>query len=173
MTNEEAKAILAKLKVMFPNWYSWFLTVDTKAETAKAWQRAIESQDLVDCEEVLRNWETGKAKCPETYERDRVVFLLVEAARVIRNGKYIKEQARSQIATYSEQRQQVEQRRRAYRPIRVKGLGEAGRKFQLAVDAIQTPKSQWTKAEIESYRIKCDEIVFEFIEETKNENLYG
>lgn len=162
MTTEEAKSVLTQLKVAFPAWYAWFLTLDTKKETAKGWERSLESQELADCLAVLDSWQTGKTSCPETYERDRLVYILVEQARAIRNARYAKDQAKSQIASFTQEKAEAEKRRSSYKPLKVNGLGAAGVKFAHAVDEIGKPKSQWTKEDLAQYRAKVAEIVADF-----------
>lgn len=159
MSPEEAKQILHRLKVLFPAWYAWFLALDTRTATAAAWTGALESQDVRDCDEVLTSWTTGKTSCPETYERDRVVYILVEAARTLRNARYTREQAKTQVDSYNA----VKQQRRAYDAIQVRGMAEAGRRFAELVAEVSKPLSQWGEDDLQTYREKCDLVVQDFV----------
>lgn len=159
MSPDDAKQILQRLKILFPAWYAWFISLDTRKATAAAWTGALESQEVRDCDEVLTAWVTGKTKCPETYERDRVVYLLVEAARTLRNARTTKEAAKIQVDSYDA----VKQQRRAYNAIQVRGMAEAGRRFAELVAEVNKPLSQWGDDDLAAYRERCDVVVQDFM----------
>lgn len=162
MDNTNAIDVLERIRIMFPEWSRWSATLTSPAETMNAWVLSIQSQEYDDTMEVLDSWQTGKAKCPETYERDRLVYLLVEQARAIRNARFTKEQAKSQIASFTQEKAEAEKRRASYKPIKINGLGAAGVKFAHAADSIGKPKSQWTADDLKRYRALAAEIVADF-----------
>ena len=165
MTESEARIILDRIGVLFPDWQAWTGKLQSNA-TVVGWLSALMSVDIQHVRTVLADWQFGRRKCPETYERERLVYLAVEAARQIQAKAAEKEIHRDELRTYHAHAAEAEQRRKNYQPVRVAGLGQAGIDFARVVEEIcgetGRPRSQWTTSDKQVYERRCKEILKRF-----------
>ena len=166
MNKTEVYEVMKSLRVMFPEWNAWVNGLETKQRTLGVYADALESQDKHHVESIIQDWQSGKRKCPEAYERERLIYILVAAARDLRNSEYAKDEARSAVRSYHQEAAEAAKRRSEYNPIRVRGLGWASAAFASAVDAIVKltgrPKSQWTDEDRAEYDRRADAILKEY-----------
>lgn len=158
MNKTEVTEIMAQLKAMFPDWQKWVNELPTKNESLRTWYASLETQDKPHVESVIRDWQSGKRKCPETYERERLIFILVAAARELRNADSAKEMARNAVKSYHQEAAEAAARRASYKPAMDRNMGNAMRQINQAADAIGKPKSQWTDEDFATYFSQVDKI---------------
>ena len=165
MTEAEAHRILERLGVIFPDWQAWTGKLQNQA-TLVGWISALMTVDAKHVQSVLADWQFGRRKCPETYERERLVYMAVEIARQIQAKEAEKELHRDELRTYHEHAAEAERRRKTYKPVRVAGLGQAGIDFSRAVEEVCSetgrPRSQWTAEDRQVYDRKAKEILRRF-----------
>lgn len=165
MTEAEARIILDRIGVLFPDWQAWTSKLTTNA-TVVGWMAALMTVEIEHVRTVLSDWQFGRRKCPETYERERLVYMAVEIARQIQAKEAEKELHRDELRTYHEHAAEAERRRKAYKPVRVAGLGQAGIDFSRAVEEVCSetgrPRSQWTAEDRQVYDRKAKEILRRF-----------
>lgn len=162
MNKTEACEVLDSLRVMFPDWFAWLSGLPTKAETLRLYTTSIETQEHGHVQRILSDWQTGKQKMPEGYQRERLVFILVAAARELRSQDTRRETAQANLKTWHQEAAEAERRRANYKPAIDRPMGNAMRRIKLAADAITTPKSQWTDEEKIAYFRQVDEICQEY-----------
>lgn len=154
MTEAEARIILDRIGVLFPDWQAWTSKLTTNA-TVVGWMAALMTVEIEHVRTVLADWQFGRRKCPETYERERLVYMAVETARQIQAKEAEKEIHRDELRTYHEHAAEAERRRKEYKPLRIRGLGWASTQFAEAVDSIckttGRPRSQWTQEDQAEY----------------------
>jgi hypothetical protein len=144
MIEDQAKDVIAKLATLFPDWAAWAGGVRTP-DTIKAWQSALMSQEFSDVDAVVNDWQFGRKKAPEAFERERLIYLLVEAARVLKNNRYAKLESERVRENATATPEQIQQRRSEYRPIADadKLMGEVMRRKAACLP--QIPRAQWTR----------------------------
>lgn len=158
MNKTEATDIMTQLKAMFPDWQKWVHELPTKNESLRTWYASLETQEKKHVESVIRDWQSGKRKCPETYERERLIYILVAAARELRNAEYAREDARNATKSYHAQAAEAAARRAGYKSPMDKSLGSAIREINMIADSIGKPKSQWTDEDLAQYFQQVDKI---------------
>ncbi len=169
MKPQETYYVLARLKILFPQWAEWVAGLATKQETLRAWCGALLAVELGDCEEIMTQWQSGRKQAPASYDRERVVYLLVEAARHLRSQRTSKAQS-EQVRAECGDTQEIRKKRGEYKTVQDRAMRQAVVKFNLLADEIPRPKSQWTEEDLRWYRERADEVVREFMkaEEAKS-----
>lgn len=158
MNKTEACEVLDLLRVMFPDWFAWLSGLPTKAETLRLYTTSLETQEIEHVRKVITDWQTGKQKLPESYQRERLVFILVSAARELRSQDTRRETAQTNLKTWHQEAAEAQRRRQGYKPAIDRPMGNAMRQIKVAADSVATPKSQWSEAEIAEYFRHVDEI---------------
>jgi len=150
MTDDQANNVLKQLATLFPDWAAWAGGVRTP-DTIKAWQSALMSQEFGDVDAVVNDWQFGRKKAPEAFERERLIYLLVEAARVLKNNRYAKLESERVRENATATPEQIQQRRSEYRPIADadKLMGEVMRRKAACLP--QIPRAQWTRQQEVQY----------------------
>ena len=162
MNKTEAVSVMDALKIMFPEWHRWVLALPNKDACIRNWYAAVESQDKEHIDFIVDEWRTGKRACPATYDYERLIFILVAAARELRSQDVRRETAQSNLKTWHQEAEEAQRRRANYKPAVDRPMGNAMRQIKLAADAITTPKSQWTDEEKIAYFRQVDEVVNQF-----------
>jgi len=162
MNKTEATEIMTQLKAMFPDWQKWVHELPTKNESLRMWYASLETQEQRHVESIVRDWQCGRRKCPETYERERLIYILVAAARELRSSEYAKDEARSATKSYHQQAAEAAARRAGYRSPVDRGLGVAIREINAIADAVGKPKSQWTDDDTAEYFRQVDKLTESF-----------
>lgn len=165
MTEEQAKQAITKLAALFPDWAAWAGGIKTP-ETKEAWKTSLQTQDFGDVDQVLCDWQYGRRKCPETFERERVVYMLVEAARQLRNNRYAKlegERVRENAVPTPEQ---IRDRQQAYQPLAAQrdGMGNAMRRIKTA-EPKGKARWEWTRGEEIHYVDNYNLVIAEYAKE--------
>jgi hypothetical protein len=76
LTNQEFETFINRLFVSFPSLYEWMSgTIDPEA-TQKIWRESMRTITLAEALGVIDDWNTGKAKPFEAYERDKVHLII-------------------------------------------------------------------------------------------------
>lgn len=158
MNRTEAIAVLDELKVFFPDWERWAKALPNKNGCLRNWCDALETQELSHINAIFAEWKSGKRQCPQTYDYERLIFILVAAARELRNADYAKEEARNATKSYHQQAAEAAARRAGYKSPIDKGLGSAIREINRIADSIGKPKSQWTDEDTARYYEQVDKI---------------
>ena len=153
---------MTQLKAMFPDWHRWVNELPNKNASLRTWYASLESQDVNHVQVIIAEWQTGKRECPATYDYERLIFILVAAARELRSQDTRREMAQSNIKTWHQEAEEAQRRRAAYKPAVDRPMGDAMRRIKLAADAITTPKSQWTDEEKVAYFRQVDEVVEDY-----------
>lgn len=131
MNEQQAKQILNRLAVLFPDWIDWVVSLQTREQTQAAWIAALTTQEVGDCEQVISDWQTGRKTAPAMYERERYIYLLVEASRQLKQVRVSKEEPQQTQEMYREIKQlkaEAKERRENYKPIG--WLGAIYRRFE-------------------------------------------
>jgi hypothetical protein len=167
MIEDQAKDVIAKLATLFPDWAAWAGGVRTP-DTIKAWQSALMSQEFSDVDAVVNDWQFGRKKAPEAFERERLIYLLVEAARVLKNNRYAKLESERVRENATATPEQIQQRRSEYNRLAAEQgrMGQAMRKILLA-EPKGKPKWEWTKEEEIAYVDNLNRVVAEYAKELK------
>lgn len=165
MTEEQAKQAITRLAALFPDWAVWAGGIKTP-ETKEAWKASLQTQEFGDVDQVLCDWQLGKRKCPETFERERVVYMLVEAARAIRNNRYAKLESERVRENATPTPEQIRERREAYRPIASQRdrMGDAMRRILTAAPKGK-PRWEWTRQEEIDYIDNLNRVAAEYAKE--------
>ena len=144
MTDEQANNVLKQLATLFPDWAVWAGGIRTP-ETKNAWQSALMSQEFGDVDAIIKDWQFGRKKAPEAFERERLVYTLVELARVAKNNRYAKLESERVRENATVTQEEIQRRRCEYRPIADsdKLMGEAMRRKAACLP--QVPRAQWTR----------------------------
>lgn len=166
MNRTEAITVLDELKVSFPDWERWVRSLPNKNACLRAWCEALETQSLPHVNSIIQQWRSGRLECPQTYDYERLIYILVSSARHLRNAEYAKEESRVAVKSWHEESKEAESRRKQYNPIRVRGLGWASTKFAEAVEEIVKtsgrPRSQWTPDDRAAYDAIAKKIIDEY-----------
>lgn len=165
MNEDQAKQSITKLASLFPDWAAWAGGIQTPA-TKEAWKTSLQTQEFGDVDQVLCDWQLGKRKCPETFERERVVYMLVEAARTIRNNRYAKLESERVRENATLTPEQIRERRETYRPIAAEqgDMGNAMRRI-LTVAPKGKPRWEWTRQEEIDYIDNLNRVAAEYATE--------
>ena len=156
MSEIDALKILEKLATVFPDWAKWSATVPR--DTSTTWTSALMSVDAHHVNAVISDWQFGRRTCPQTFERERVVYMAVEAARQLRSKEYERESAKEATKSYHQQAAEAAARRAGYESPIDKGLGNTIREINRIADSIGKPKSQWTDEDTARYYEQVDKI---------------
>lgn len=164
MTEAEAHRILERLGVIFPDWQAWTGKLQNQA-TLVGWISALMTVDTKHVQSVLADWQFGRRKCPETYERERLVYLAVEAARQMRSSEFATESSKQALATYRQEAAAAEARRKSYKPMD-RRLGWCVTEFNRVAEQIITrsgrPRSQWTSEDRAEYDREAKAIIEQY-----------
>ena len=155
MNEQQAKQILNRLEVLFPDWIDWVVTLQTREQTQAAWIAALATQEVGDCEQVISDWQTGRETAPAIYERERYIYLLVESARRLKQARTARQEPEQATAMYREIKDlkaEAKQRREDYRPIG--WLGNTYRRFQEKAELVKSGRLSH-----EEYLKYVDEVV--------------
>lgn len=166
MKTEEAKNILVRLRVMFPSFAELMRTMPDKSETIGVWEKSLETQEVADVASILEDWQVGRQTIPPAFERERLVYLLVEAARAIRNNRYSKLESERVRENAVPTPEQIRERREAYRPIASQrdGMGNAMRRI-LTASPKGKPRWEWTRQEEIDYIDNLNRVAAEYAKE--------
>ena len=164
MTEAEAHKTIERIGVLFPDWQAWTGKLQNQA-TLVGWISALMTVDAKHVQSVLADWQFGRRKCPETYERDRLVYLAVEAARQMRSTEFASESSKVAIQTYKQEAALAEQRRKSYRPMD-RRLGwcvvEFNRVAEQIISRTGRPRSQWTTEDRDEYDRESKAIIEQY-----------
>lgn len=162
MNEIQAKQIIRRIAILFPDWADWYAQA-VPEDSEAAWLSALQTQEFGDVDQVLCDWQLGKRKCPETFERERVVYMLVEAARAIRNNRYSKLESERVRENAVPTPEQIRERREAYRPIASQrnGMGNAMRRILTAAPKGK-PRWEWTRQEEIDYIDNLNRVAAEY-----------
>ena len=165
MNEDQARQAITKLASLFPDWATWAGGIQTPA-TKEAWKTSLQTQEFSDVDQVLCDWQLGKRKCPETFERERVVYMLVEAARQLRNNRYAKLESERVRENATPTPEQIRERREAYRPIASQRdrMGNAMRRILTAAPKGK-PRWEWTRQEEIDYIDNLNRVSAEYAKE--------
>lgn len=165
MNETQAKQLIRRIAILFPDWADWYAQAVTEA-TETVWLTALQTQEFGDADQVLCDWQLGKRKCPETFERERVVYMLVEAARTIRNNRYAKLESERVRENATPTPEQIRERREAYRPIAAEKseMGNAMRRITAAIPKGK-PRWEWTREEEIAYVDNYNRVIAEYAKE--------
>lgn len=155
MNEQQAKNILNRLAVLFPDWIDWVVTLQTREQTQAAWIAALATQDVGDCEQVISDWQAGRETSPAIYERERYIYLLVESSRRLKQARAVKqepEQAAAMFREIKELKADAKHRRENYKPIG--WLGNTYRRFQEKAELVKSGRLSH-----EEYMQYVDEVV--------------
>jgi hypothetical protein len=76
LTNQEFETFIHRLFVSFPSLYEWMSgTLDPEA-TQKIWRESLRTISLAEALGVIDDWNTGKTRPFEAYERDKVHLII-------------------------------------------------------------------------------------------------
>lgn len=156
MTEQEAYGIIKHIGAIFPDWAKWSASI--QKETYTTWISALMSVERHHVNAVISDWQFGRRTCPQTFERERVVYMAVEAARQLRSKEYERETAKEATKSYHAQAAEAAARRAGYKSPMDKGLGAAIREINRIADSIGKPKSQWTAEDEARYYEQVDKI---------------
>lgn len=157
MSEDDAVQILKKLAIVFPDWAKWSASLPDSS-TYTAWISALMTVDSHHAAAVVSDWQFGRRTCPQTFERERIVYMAVEAARQLRSKEFERQQAKNATKSYHAQAAEAAARRAGYRSPLDKGLGNAIREINRIADSIGKPKSQWTDEDTARYFEQVDKI---------------
>lgn len=160
MTEHEATQCIKHLSTVFPDWAKWSATISK--DTYVAWISALMSVEAHYVNAVIADWQFGRRQCPQTFERERVVYMAVEAARQLRSKDFERDNARQATKSYHQEAAEAAARRASYKPAMDRSMGNAMRQINQAADAIGKPKSQWTDEDFASYFSEVDKITESF-----------
>lgn len=165
MNETQAKQLIRRIAILFPDWADWYAQAVTE-DTETAWLASLQTQDYADADQVVCDWQLGKRKCPETFERERVIYMLVEAARMIRNNRYTKLESERVRENATPTPEQIRERREAYRPIAAEqtGMGNAMRRILTAAPKGK-PRWEWTRQEEIDYIVNLNRVAAEYAKE--------
>lgn len=165
MNETQAKQLIRRIAILFPDWADWYAQAVTE-DTETAWLASLQTQDYADADQVVCDWQLGKRKCPETFERERVVYMLVEAARQLRNNRYTKLESERVRENATPTLEQIRERREAYRPIAAEqtGMGNAMRRILTAAPKGK-PRWEWTRQEEIDYIDNLNRVAAEYAKE--------
>jgi hypothetical protein len=166
MTRDESQEILKILGTSFPQFGDMVHALRHPAETLRTYREALQQVPFLTAKEVLADWSSGKVEPPAAYERDQTVAKLCRECRDRQEKAYRRESAQESLKTWHQESQEAEQRRKEYKPLRVRGLGWASTQFAEAVDAIckatGRPRSQWTEEDRADYDDRAAAILTEY-----------
>lgn len=165
MNETQAKQIIRRIAILFPDWADWYSQA-VPEDSESAWLLALQTQEFGDADQIVSDWQLGKRKCPETFERERVVYMLVEAARAIRNNRYSKLESERVRENAVPTPEQIRERREAYRPIASQrdGMGNAMRRI-LTASPKGKPRWEWTRQEEIDYIDNLNRVAAEYAKE--------
>lgn len=76
MTDPEFEVFARRLFISFPSLYEWLSgTIDPPA-TQAIWRNTLRQYSLAECLGIIDDWNTGKSKPFEAYERDKVHLII-------------------------------------------------------------------------------------------------
>lgn len=166
MTRDESQEILKILGTSFPQFGDMVHALRHPAETLRTYREALQQVPFLTAKEVLADWSSGKVAPPAAYKHDQTVAKLCRECRDRQEKTLRKESAQESLKTWHQESQEAEQRRKEYKPLRVRGLGWASTQFAEAVDAIckatGRPRSQWTEEDQADYDDRAAAILEEY-----------
>jgi hypothetical protein len=166
MTRDETQEILKILGTSFPQFGDMVHALRYPAETMKTYREALQQVPFLTAKEVIADWASGKVAPPAAYERDQTVAKLCRECRDRQEKTFRKESAQESLKTWHQESAKAEQRRKEYKPLRVRGLGWASTQFAELVDSIckttGRPRSQWTDEDQAEYDDKAAAILAEY-----------
>lgn len=165
MNENQATKLIGQLAVLFPDWGDWYAQT-VVAETENAWIAALRTQEYGDADQIVCDWQFGRRKAPETFERERVIYMLVEAARVIGNNRYAKLESERVRENAVPTVEQIRERRQAYQPLAARrdGMGNAMRRI-LAAAPKSKPRWEWNVDEEIAYIDNLNKVAAEYAKE--------
>lgn len=165
MNENQAKQLIRRIAILFPDWADWYAQAVTE-DTETAWLAALQTQEFADADQIVCDWQLGKRKCPETFERERVVYMLVEAARGIKNNRYAKLESERVRENAVPTPEQIRERREAYQPIAAQrnGMGSAMRRITAAIQKGKA-RWEWTREEEIAYVDNYNRVIAEYAKE--------
>lgn len=167
MNENQAKQLIRRIAILFPDWADWYAQAVTE-DTETAWLAALQTQEHADADQIVCDWQLGKRKCPETFERERVVYMLVEAARTIRNNRYAKLESERVRENAVPTPEQIRDRQQSYQSLdsRQDGMGKAMRRIT-AVIPKGKPRWEWTRQEEIAFVDNYNKVIAEYAKELK------
>jgi hypothetical protein len=166
MNPSECVQVLDQLKTTFPDWRNWVNQLPEKQATLRLWCEALTPHDIALVSAIIGDWASGRVKCPETYERERLIYLLTFEART--RSRAISERLKSKQAleSYEELAAEAKRRRNSYRSLMDHGGGWTMARFRDIADQIVAetglPRSRWTAAEHERYGAEVKLVIAQF-----------
>ena len=169
MTDAEADRVIREVLVVFPQLGKWFdfeLTPEVGQATWHSWRVAVKSQERDDQLAILDEWRDGRRESPPAYDRERVIYIMVELARVRKSNRIAKQQARAVLDNATPTPEQIRERREAYRPIASQrdGMGNAMRRILTAAPKGK-PRWEWTRQEEIDYIDNLNRVAAEYAKE--------
>jgi hypothetical protein len=76
MTDKEFETFARRLFISFPSLYEWLSGTLDPAATQAIWRDTLRPYSLADCLGVIDDWNTGRQKPFEAYERDKVHLII-------------------------------------------------------------------------------------------------
>jgi len=154
MTDAEADYVIRETLIVFPQLGQWFdfkLTPEVSKATFKSWVAALRPQDKDDTLAILDEWRDGRRESPAAYDRERVIYIMAELARMRKSNRVAKHQSKAILDQATPTPEQIEERRQQYRPIADadKLMGEAMRRKVACLP--QIPRAQWTRQQEVQY----------------------
>ena len=167
MTDDQANNVLIQLATLFPDWAVWAGGIRTP-DTKNAWQSALMSQEFGDVDAIVKDWQFGRKKAPEAFERERLVYTLVELARVAKNNRYAKLESERVRENATVTPEEIQRRRSEYNRLAAEQgrMGQAMRKILLA-EPKGKPKWEWTRQEEVAFVDNLNRVVAEYAKELK------
>jgi hypothetical protein len=166
MTREDTQEILKILGTSFPQFGDMVHALRYPAETMRTYREALQQVPFLTAKEVIADWASGKVAPPAAYERDQTVAKLCRECRDRQEKTFRKESAQESLKTWHQESAKAEQRRKEYKPLRVRGLGWASTQFAELVDSIckttGRPRSQWTDEDQAEYDRQMKAIIEQY-----------
>ena len=77
MTDAEFTTFAKRLFVSFPSLFDWLKSSSPDpTETQSIWRETLRPYSLAECLNIIDDWNTGKSKPFEAYERDKVHLII-------------------------------------------------------------------------------------------------
>lgn len=169
MTDAEADKVIREVLVVFPQLGKWFdfeLTPEVGKATWGSWISALKSQERDDALAVLDEWRDGRRESPAAYDRERVIYIMVELARLRKSNRIAKQQSKAILDNATPTPEQIRERREAYQPIAAQrnGMGSAMRRITAAIPKGKA-RWEWTREEEIAYVDNYNRVIAEYAKE--------
>jgi hypothetical protein len=103
MTDAEFPTFARRLFVSFPALHDWLQTASPDpAETQAIWREALRPCSLAECLGIIDDWNTGKSKPFEAYERDKVHLIIKSMVGLQRDRQRKRDENAGRSKDYSQ-----------------------------------------------------------------------